>query len=746
MIYIAGGRLIGIIQYFHGESMQLWNSLRTWAIGLSLAATSIHAATAVDAYGHLKVQGTQIQSQSGKPAVLRGMSMYWSLPAWGNATQFWNANVVKWLADDWHANVVRAAMAVEHGGYLTNPSQQKEFVDVIVQAAVNKGIYVIIDWHDHNAENHEAAAVAFFQEMARKYGHLPNVIYEVFNEPERQSWSTVKSYSIKVIDAIRAIDPDNLILVGSPQWDQAVRQAADDPITGRANIAYTMHFYAGTHSDWLRGESDYALTKIPLFISEWGASNADGNGGPFTASADTWLTWADQRNLSWCNWSVHNLSESSAALKASASPNGNWHPTNDLSASGQYVRGKMRAANPAPNAYVAGLSSSSAIASSSSIAPSSSSVAVSSSSKPSSSSAVASSSSIAPSSSSVAVSSSSKPSSSSAVASSSSVLSGTCVAFVNGTGAYDTRCYKSGLSNMAPNTCYTMNPARKPAPLWINSNANETWWWVTTSCGSAPSSSSVAVSSSSVKPSSSSVVASSSSVKPSSSSVVASSSSVAPSSSSVVASSSSVAPSSSSVVASSSSIAPSSSSVIVSSSSVVSSSSTGGGLCANPVAYTGGSVNVGPAGLCLRINASSYKNGVMASVRNNGTAYTQASWWGGVDQNATACVQGQKVLSGNGAQFNNFVIGKDAAGYSYLFVKSTDTKSYSVSIDAQNWQNGSGCGGVAPPLARRLMPVATSTEPAYFGLNGTRLPESDVQGVYYERDAQGSMRLKVNVQ
>ena len=29
-----------------------------------------------------------------------------------------------------------------------------------------------------------------------------------------------------------------------------------------------------------------------------------------------------------------------------------------------------------------------------------------------------------------------------------------------------------------------MVPARAPAPTWINSNANDTWWWVTTNCGS----------------------------------------------------------------------------------------------------------------------------------------------------------------------------------------------------------------------------------------------------------------------
>lgn len=117
---------------------------------------------------------------------------------------------------------------------------------------------------------------------------------------------------------------------------------------------------------------------------------------------------------------------------------------------------------------------------------SSSSVAVSSSSvKPSSSSVVASSSSVKLSSSSIAVSSSSvKPSSSSIAISSSSAATGlkACIAFVNGVGNYNTNCYKSGLASMSANTCYTMNPDRGTSPAWINSNANDSWWWKTTSC------------------------------------------------------------------------------------------------------------------------------------------------------------------------------------------------------------------------------------------------------------------------
>src|SRR5687768_13905451 len=183
----------------------------SFIVALCFVAPSLSAQTGKPV-SPLKVTGTQLTDAGGKPVVLRGVSFGWH--NWW--PRFYNAGSVQWLKKDWSCSVVRAAMGVEPDkGYLQAKDWSKEKVKAVVDAAIRENIYVIIDWHSHNIRLNEAKE--FFTEMATAFGNNPHVIYEIFNEPERQSWADVKAYSIELIKTIRAIDPDNIILIGSPQ-------------------------------------------------------------------------------------------------------------------------------------------------------------------------------------------------------------------------------------------------------------------------------------------------------------------------------------------------------------------------------------------------------------------------------------------------------------------------------------------------------------------------------------------------
>ena len=287
--------------------------------------------------GNLSVKGTYLVNEKGEPIILRGVSYGWH--NWW--PRFYNKESVKWLADDWKCTVVRAAMGVgPRGSYIDKKEWTKEKMTAVIEGAIENGIYVIIDWHSH--EIHQNEAVDFFSEMAGKYGKYPNVIYEIFNEPVIDSWDTVKNYSIAVINAIREKDPDNIILVGSPHWDQDIHLVADSPITGYKNLMYTVHFYAATHGKQLRDRSDYALKKgIPVFVSECAGMEASGNGPINYEAWNTWINWMETNKISWVTWSIADKNETCSMLKTSATDTGNWSE-NDLKESGTKTREKLR--------------------------------------------------------------------------------------------------------------------------------------------------------------------------------------------------------------------------------------------------------------------------------------------------------------------------------------------------------------------------------------------------------------------
>lgn len=304
----------------------------------AFAGLAVVSASPVSTHGRLQVSGNSIVDESGQPAQLRGMSMFWS--QW--MSKYWDADAVHWMQNDWGASVVRAAMGVDESeGYIhaDNRTFNKDLMTTVVDASIDAGIYVIIDWHSHNAEQYPEESKAFFSEMAQKYGNYPNVMFELFNEPTTQEWSAViKPYHEEVIAEIRK-HSNNLIILGSSTWSQDVDIACADPVQDD-NVAYTLHFYAGTHRQALRDKATTALSDgCALFVTEWGTCGASGNGTLDFDETKLWTDFMDEHHISSANWAVSDKHESCSALQADASVTGGWNPSIDtLTWSGLYVR------------------------------------------------------------------------------------------------------------------------------------------------------------------------------------------------------------------------------------------------------------------------------------------------------------------------------------------------------------------------------------------------------------------------
>lgn len=267
----------------------------------------------VSYYGALHTSGNKIVgAKNNQQAMLRGLSLFWS-----DATgmPYYDDDVISWLKDNLKIDVIRFAMGIqyynswgnatepidEQYSYIGQPDGYLALLDKMVETAVKNDIYIIVDWHSHRAEYEQSEATAFFSYIAQKYASIPNIIFEIYNEPVKTEWTTIQAYANTVSPAIRQYS-QNLILVGTPNWSQMSSYGG----VNATNVAYVLHFYAGAH-----GVSTYGTrlknamnSNYAVFISEWGTTEASGSGSVNETASQEWISFMEQNKVSNCNWSV----------------------------------------------------------------------------------------------------------------------------------------------------------------------------------------------------------------------------------------------------------------------------------------------------------------------------------------------------------------------------------------------------------------------------------------------------------
>ena len=328
-----------------------------------------YADTPVGRRGKLSVQKVDgyaapiMVDQNGVPTQLRGASthgMHWF-------PQYVNQNAFQTLRDDWGINMVRLVCYPRDGGsvgYLTGGDSTKQQLDTLIQNGVDYatklGMYALVDWHVHayNPNEYLKEAKIFFTKYATMYKDHDNVLYEICNEPTGTNWYSgngkdLYTYCSEVIQTIRDIDPDAIIICGTNTWSQDVDQVAAKPMKalGYENIMYTFHFYSATHKENLMEKVRLATKDgTPIFVTEFGICSADGNGSYDPESADRWIALLDELNISFACWSYSNCNEKSAYFKSSCSNAGGDWTADDLTTTGKWLINTCRAHEEKENA------------------------------------------------------------------------------------------------------------------------------------------------------------------------------------------------------------------------------------------------------------------------------------------------------------------------------------------------------------------------------------------------------------
>ncbi|MFC0007518.1 cellulase family glycosylhydrolase [Micromonospora siamensis] len=309
--------------------------------------------TPVAINGQLRVCGVNLCNQYGRPIQLRGMSTH-GLQWFANC---YNDASLDALAGDWRADLLRIAMYVQEQGYETNPTGFTNQVNALVDKAEARGMYALIDFHTltpgdptYNLDR----AKTFFASVAARNAAKKNVIYEIANEPNGVSWSTIKNYAEQVIPVIRANDPDAVVIVGTRGWSSLgvsdgsnSDEIVNNPVRAD-NIMYTFHFYAASHKDAYRNEVQRAASRLPLFVTEFGTVTYTGDGAVDTASSTAWLDLLDRLKISYANWTYSDAAEGSAAFRPGTCAGGTYAGTSVLTQSGAFLRDRIRTPDSFP--------------------------------------------------------------------------------------------------------------------------------------------------------------------------------------------------------------------------------------------------------------------------------------------------------------------------------------------------------------------------------------------------------------
>lgn len=190
------------------------------------------------------------------------------------------------------------------------------YLDPLVSWAGEKNNYVIIDLHfignivtgtgnemPKIKEKPKDFALNFWKQAASYFKEVPNVIFEICNEPALITSEEWYKSAEEIVAAIRQTGAKQLIIVGGIDYSYDLSWVEKTPIKDN-NIAYAAHVYPSRKNwDYYFGEIS---KKYPVLVTEWGfidenrystkqqylVGDEDSFGEPF-------LKYLEERNIGW---------------------------------------------------------------------------------------------------------------------------------------------------------------------------------------------------------------------------------------------------------------------------------------------------------------------------------------------------------------------------------------------------------------------------------------------------------------
>jgi len=307
----------------------------------------------------IRVDGNKLVDENNNTVRLRGVSIADPYHL-DHYDRYFSEKIFAELSN-WSINVVR--IPIHPGFWQAEENYAQKYLDAVVSWGKKYGFHIILDWHaignPLTGETQNPAwkergytvynsslqlAESAWTELAKRYGENSSVIFELFNEPasiggQPVDWREWRDKLTELIDKIRTIASNTLILVSGWQWTYDLRGFATYPIE-RDDIAYVAHVYPN-HKEW-EYHFGFLSCKHPVIVTEWGFSPtvdpAQHYYGTRENFGEPFLQYMEDKNLSWIAWCFHPIWQPNMIT--------NWKF--ELTEEGRLVKQALRLMTPSP--------------------------------------------------------------------------------------------------------------------------------------------------------------------------------------------------------------------------------------------------------------------------------------------------------------------------------------------------------------------------------------------------------------
>ncbi|MGD1993389.1 MAG: glycoside hydrolase family 5 protein [Anaerolineae bacterium] len=213
------------------------------------------------------------------------------------------------------ANVVR--LPVHPREWEEDPDYLWRYIDRAVGWAGELDMYLIIDWHsignvqtgaaplmpDLYAHTYEMTA-DFWRQTAAHFRDTPNVLFEVFNEPQGILAANWHRSATELVGIVRAQGAEQPVIVGGVEYARDLSWVLQTPVEDD-NVVYAAHIYPA-HAEVMWGTYFGDVSeRYPVLVTEWGFmdENASADKAYLNGNAEEYgrplMAYLDERGIGW---------------------------------------------------------------------------------------------------------------------------------------------------------------------------------------------------------------------------------------------------------------------------------------------------------------------------------------------------------------------------------------------------------------------------------------------------------------